>query len=287
MLVASYLSEPQVSVEFTETERHALLLVAHGLKTLHERWGHGVRPAEVYTLAPVLRSLVIHSNFTIAWNLLWPPSEGHRATVVAPDIAALVPREVWHRVGFAQTAGLALPGVHLGMPLAILTEKNQPEPSSVAPQGSKLVATDAPSDDNAGPGRIRLSPDAQIAMKLPGGLMSGLVDQESVPLAPQSCYRRYGIEKFLDAPCIIFNGKPWKRRWLVGAVANKRSFTHINWAGESEEYQSLVGSGEWLTISGRSAILYEFLSIGQILAYSASAEQFRDRIQELHLGQLQ
>lgn len=173
------------------------------------------------------------------------------------------------------------------MPVAILGEQNQREVHSVAPGATEPVAADGPEEGEAGLERIKLSRDAQISMRLPGGFMSGLIEQESVPLAPHSCYRRYGVEKFFDSPCVIYNGKPWKRKWLVNKFANKRSFAHIDWTGNSPEYQLLARSGEWLTISGRSAILYEFLSIGQILACSASAHQLRNRVQELKLGPLE
>lgn len=237
----------------------------------------------MYSLASVLRSLVTHKHLGKAWDLLWPPSEGHRATVVAPDLTALVPREMWPRVAFAQTAGLAIPGVHMWMPVALRAEPGGAE----APDGSEGTRTTAEDAEVVPPPGISVPRGAELVFRLPGASMSGLVNQESVPLAPASCYRRFGLEKFFGSPCIVYNGRPLARSWLVTKVANKRTFAHIEWALESEESRLLARAGEWLKVSERSAVLYEFLSVGQILANSASAGQLRERVRELGLGPLE
>jgi hypothetical protein len=288
-----------MSDQLNEVQGRAVQLVAQGLQALRNRWGHGVQPPEIYELSPILRSLVTHDNFTKAWRLLFPPSTHNQATVVAPDLLALVSREAWPRIAFAQTAGIAVPGMHLWMPVAVLgdrttepnTAQNRHDDASTpsAKQGGELpsetVEADGDTPDGAG------APDGHpvddhFGFELIGGRMSGLIDQESVPLAPDSCYRRYGFHKFLDAPCVVRNGVPRSRKWLVTALANHRGIAHIEWDSKHEDHQYIAETGNWLSISGRSALLYEFVSIGQMITNSKSARQLCDRVQEIGLPPL-
>jgi hypothetical protein len=285
-----------MSEQLNEVQGRAVQLVAQGLHGLRNRWGHGVKPPEIYELSPTLRGLVTHDNFAKAWRLLFPPSTGERATVVAPDLLALVPREAWPQIAFAQTAGIAVPGMHLWMPVAILGDR---EPNAAEARHDDVSVPDAkqggaPSEESEAKGVALEDGRASggypvgdhLGFKLAGGRMSGLIDQESVPLAPDSCYRRYGLHRFLDAPCMVRNGVPRSRKWLVTALANHRGIAHIEWDSKHEDHRYIAETGNWLSISGRSALLYEFVSIGQMIANSMSARQLCGRVQELDLPPL-
>ena len=124
----------------------------------------------------------------------------------------------------------------------------------------------------------------EMSMKLRGAIMSGLIDQESVPLEPDSCYRRYTLKQFLESPCVIYRGRHFSRKDVVKTFANNFGSAHLDFQGNSAEYEMLIANEEWLSVTGRNPVLYEVLSIGQIIARSASAARFRARVSELGLS---
>ena len=224
----------------------------------------------------------------------WPAGERTKITVVAPDLRALVPEDQQHRVFLAQTAGFARPGMHLWMPVA-LTGREPFNPPGVFPSGhsrspsglGELITAEpdsVPQDKDRQKG-VPIPDMASVSIRLKGSVMSGLIDQEQVPLAPASCYRRYTLPKFLASPCLIYKGKLFSRKTVVASFVNQLGPAHIDWDGKSPEYEMLTNN-EWLTITDRNPVLYEVLSIGQILSRSVSAVQFMARVAELDLGPL-
>jgi hypothetical protein len=249
------------------------------LTVLEKNWGRGAKPEAVYSLAAVLRDLLIHGSFSRAWGLVWEAGRRSKITVVAPDLRVLVPEGRDDAVVFAQTAGFTVPGMHLWMPVGL---------SGAAPLHLSRIRSegDRPQESavNANQERRRVVGD-KFSFELEGAVMSGLIDQESVPLAPASCYRRYTLQQFLASPCLIHHGKLFTRKALVASFANNLGPAHIDWDGTSSEYNMLTNN-EWLEITGRSPALYEVLSIGQILSRSMSAKFFHERVAELGLGPL-
>ncbi len=267
--------------DLTAAQSRAIRVVDQGLATLERNWGHGARPEAVYGLAAVLRDLLVHGSFARAWGLVWEPGRRPKITVVAPDLAELVPEGMDRVVVFAQTAGFARPGIHLWMPVG-LSEAASPPSAGVH---DDRIGTEADSTQtNPGEAQHKISAE-RFSVKLEGAIMSGLIDQESVPLAPESCYRRYTLPKFLASPCLVHRGQRFTRRSVVSSFANNLGAAHIDWEGRSAEYDMLTNN-EWLEITGRSPALYEVLSIGQILSRSASAALFRNRVAGLGLEPL-
>ena len=265
-------------MDFTPAQSRAIRIVDQGLALLEKNWGHGAKPEAVYGMGSILRDLLIHGSFARAWGLVWDAGSRPKITVVAPDLSALVPEALDPAVNFAQTAGLALPGIHLWMPVAL--SKAAPFPSPRVHEDG-LGAREGVSQTNMEEAPLEVRAE-KFSIKSQGAIMSGLIDQESVPLAPPSCYRRYTLQKFLASPCLISRGKRYNRKTVVNAFANNLGPAHIDWDGNSPEYDMLT-SNEWLEITDRSAILYEVLSIGQILSRSASAALFHDRVASLGL----
>jgi hypothetical protein len=118
---------------------------------------------------------------------------------------------------------------------------------------------------------IRKGITSQVAIAPPGARMSGLINQEEVPLGEESCYKRYKLGKYLDSTCLIHMGRPFTRAELVKNYANKYGGIHIEWTESGEEHRAMAEAGMGITISGRNPVLYELLSIGQALVNSADA----------------
>ncbi len=265
---------------FTAVQSRAIRIVDQGLTTLEQNWGPGVKPEAVYNSAATLRDLLIHGSFARAWGLVWEPGRRSKITVVAPDLRALVPEGQDDAVVFAQTAGFARPGIHLWMPVGL--SKFTSSQDSRSRDGDRMQVN-APSPE-VNEGERRIVGD-KVSLQLDGAVMSGLIEQEGLPLAPASCYRRYTLQQFLASPCLIHRGKTFTRKALVASFANNLGPAHIDWEGTSPEYDMLTNN-EWLEITGRSPSLYEVLSIGQILSRSASAKFFHGRVLELGLEPL-
>lgn len=282
-------------MEFTEPQSLAIRLVDNQLATLQLNWGTGARPEAVYSMAALLRDLLVHGSFARAWGLIWAPGERSKITVVAPDLAALVPEDQRHRVVYAQTAGFARPGMHLWMPVALTgTETFTPPGAPLTENPGSRTNLDktahvtskssAEEVENRQMG-TRIAGVTSMSMRLKGAIMSGLIDQDRVPLAPHSCYRRYTLKQFLLSPCLIYQGREFTRKAVVASFANNLGSAHIDWDGKSPEYEMLTNN-EWLSITDRNPALYEVLSIGQIISRSASAIRFRSRVAELGLDPL-
>jgi|SRR5579859_372807 len=281
-------------MELSEPQSRAIRLVDHQLATLQRNWGSGARPEAVYSMAALLRDLLVHGSFARAWGLVWAPSERSKITVVAPDLAALVPENQRHRVFHAQTAGFARPGMHLWMPVALtgtetFTPPGIPLPENPDPRTdldkTNQVTSEPPAEVENGQEETRVAGVTSMSMQLKGAIMSGLIDQDEVPLAPASCYRRYTLKQFLASPCLIYQGKTFTRKVVVASFANNLGPAHIDWDGKSPEYEMLTNN-EWLSITGRNPVLYEVLSVGQMISRSASAIKFRSRVAELGLDPL-
>jgi hypothetical protein len=197
---------------------------------------------------------------------------------VAPDIESLAPRDKydWSRIAFAQTAGLETPGRHMWMPLMLM------QGAEILKEGSTRNAAATDESRNVelfrarrGEGQPRNSVSA-MEFGARGATMSGLIDQESVPLAPRSCYQRYKVTKFLKSTCLIHMGQPITRGDLVKNYANKYGGIHIEWQESGDDHRTLAQAGAGLTISRRNPVLYELLSIGQLLANSADTSLLRE-----------
>ncbi|WP_410592844.1 hypothetical protein [Amycolatopsis sp. lyj-23] len=264
----------ELSREWPETTARAVLIVNQQITLLYDTWNERARPGDVYALAGHLRTLLHDGAFNRAWGAVWPADERAKPTVVAPDLTALVPRPTWPRVVHAQTAGLAVPGVHLWMPVAF-----GPDTGSGADNERKATPAVAPPE-------VETSQEAwlkQVHLSMRGAVPSGLIDQESVPLAPESCYTRLTVAQFLQAPCMIQRGRPISRQHLVKVFANNLGAAHLDWDGKDEDYRLLAEPGQWLRLSSRNPALLEILSIGQILARSQAARLFRERVASLNL----
>ncbi|MEU8238252.1 hypothetical protein AB0C07_08405 [Actinoplanes missouriensis] len=274
----------------TVPESRAVRIVAQNLGLIQAQWGKGAKPDTVYGLSGLLRDLVVHGSLARAWGLVWPADKRPKFSVVAPDLNSLVATDRWPVVFHAQTAGFARPasevrpGMHLWMPVALMRAATEgksdhdgdtPEPIHTEGSSNELLQeVDRQSFDRIG----------EMSMNLRGAVMSGLVDQESVPLAPDSCYRRYTLKQFLESPCVIYRGRHFSRKDVVKTFANNFGSAHLDFHGDSAEYEMLIANEEWLSVTGRNPVLYEVLSIGQIIARSASAAMFRARVSELGLS---
>jgi hypothetical protein len=269
-----------VDVRLTQAEVHGVQFVADQLTQLERRWGKGVTVSDVYSLVGILRTLLPDQAFARAWGLVWPPENRTRATLVAPDLNALVTKGDWPRVVHAQTAGLARPSMHLWLPVAFAAspfDAGHPDPLAAA------LEREPPRSDGAAAADASLS---GVTLRSRGAVMSGLIDQNAVPVEPPSPYRRYRLSAFVDAPCLIHRGQAYTRGRLVRLLANQLGPAHLTWDGSESGYEMLTGSAEWLRVTARNPVLYEVLSIGQILAHSSCALAFRRRVEELQLPPL-
>jgi hypothetical protein len=116
---------------------------------------------------------------------------------------------------------------------------------------------------------------------LRGGVPSGLIDQEAVPVEPPSCYRRFRLSKYLGSPCMIHNGRTISREHLTAIFANKMGSAHVEWDRYDGDYQVLTDPGRWLRLAGRNPALLEILTIGQTLVRSDAVKAFCNRVDEL------
>jgi hypothetical protein len=175
------------------------------------------------------------------------------------------------QVVYAQSAGLAVPGMHLWMPVAL-----RRAPQAASDELPVPVADDAE----------RIPVGQSLGFGLKGGILSGLIDQSKVPLAPASCYRRYKLKQFMASPCIVSDGRWISRERLVSDFVNQFGGAHLTWSDIDSKYRDLTDSGRWMRIRGRSPAVFELLSIGQIVVRSESVRLFRERVRQLRLEPL-
>jgi hypothetical protein len=178
--------------------------------------------------------------------------------------------EFWPYIVHAQSAGIAVPGVHLWMPVAL---------GAMPPELSARLERMRASASGTG----KQAPVTHVKTRLHGGVPSGLIDQGAVPVEPPSCYRRFRLSKYLDSPCMIHNGRTISRVHLPAIFANKMGSAHVEWDKYDGDYQALTDSGRWLRLTGRNPALLEILSVGQTLVRSDAAKVFCDRVDELAL----
>lgn len=264
---------------WTPAERRGIYLVVDRLRLLKNSWQKGVSIGDIEHLAGHLRELLVHNAYNKAWNLVKPVQPMRAPIIVAPAIEALAPKEKYHwsRIAFAQTAGLALPGRHMWMPLMLMKDAEIPNQQSRASRVSDIPDKESPSLDEARRAGI---PASAVEFGMRGAIMSGLIDQDQVPLWPGSCYKQYRLKNFLSSVCLIHNGRAFTRRELVNYYANKYGGVHIEWKESGDEHRAMAEAGTGLTISQRSPVLYELLSIGQMLANSTDAKGLQEAAED-------
>jgi hypothetical protein len=207
--------------------------------------------------------LLADDAFVKAFNAIWANRPPEGPTVIAPDLESLLGAKQLNveDVVFAQSAGLAVPGMHLWMPVAL--------------KGSIAKGHKEPSSSHPG------IPADRVSLSLPGAQPSGLINQDSVPLAPNSCYRKYKLSSFLNSACIVYEGQRVSRKRFIRDFANNLGAAHIEWNDHKPQLRMLTESAEWLYVADRSAVVFELLSIGQILVRSRAVGVFRSRLAEL------
>ena len=257
---------------WSSAERRGIHLVVDRLRLIQEYWGPKVTIGDVEHLAGHLRELLPGNAYNRAWNLMAPVQPMRAPSIVAPALEVLAPKDKydWSRIAFAQTAGLETPGMHWWMPLCLMAGAEVGQQAAVKSEKRvELEHAERAASDEAS--EIHKATVSQMNLAPRGARMSGLINQEGVPLGAGSCYRRYKLSKYLNSICLIYMGRSFTRAELVKSYANKYGGVHIEWAESGEEHRAMAEAGAGITISGRNPVLYELLSIGQVVANSADA----------------
>jgi hypothetical protein len=258
-------------ITLTEAESRGIQVVDHHLQVIEDTWTPGVQTSAIYQHAAVLRLLLGDGGLSTAWRKVWPAGQRSALTVVAPDLRWIIPDNLLPYVVHAQSTGFAKPGKHMFMPVALR------EGASIAANVPAGTASHVTERDPA---------IQSVEYGLRGGILSGLIDQSKVPLAPASCYRRYRLTQFMAAGCMIVDGAWISRTKLVNDFVNQFGGAHLAWNDEELRYRNLTESARWLRIRGRSPAAFELLSIGQVVVKSESVQLFRERVRRLRLEPL-
>jgi hypothetical protein len=239
---------------------------------IQEYWGPKVTIPDIEHLSGHLRELLPGHGYRNAWNLMAPVEPMRSPTVVAPALETLAPKENydWSRIAFAQTAGLETEGAHWWMPLMLMEGAEFAQQTEVRNEDQVVVfRAERVKADQADVIGARAISHTEIAPR--GARMSGLINQQKVPVGTGSCYNRYKLSKYLNSACLIHMGRTFTRADLVRTYANKYGGVHIEWNDSDEKHRAMAEAGTGITISDRNPVLYELLSIGQTLANSADA----------------
>ncbi len=84
----------------------------------------------------------------------------------------------------------------------------------------------------------------------------------------------FGLKRFGESCSIFVNGLRISRNDVVKYVANKLGGTHLDFSRTDQKSAALQSMEARFNYLGKNGVYFELLSIGQLIAQSASAQQF-------------
>ena len=195
---------------------------------------------------------------------------------MAPDITVALPPFYLAICGLGQSAGLALPpksglpGAHVWMPVARIRAHR---PRGVQARRNHLQTYLARQVQERLNGQWCWTSSATVTLRVPGAVLSGLINQSAVPI-DHGPYRRFTLEDFRNSICFIMNGTSLRRGRCGKALRKQAGPAHTEWEPSASVLQLLTGGGGAIRLTDRNALTVEVLSVGQSLANSGSAEAF-------------
>jgi hypothetical protein len=87
----------------------------------------------------------------------------------------------------------------------------------------------------------------------------------------------FGLKRFGESCSMFVNGLRVSRRDVVKYVANKLGGAHLDFSRTEEKSAALRSMEARFKYFGKNAVYFELLSIGQLIAQSASVQRFLSR----------